>query len=225
LSPPSSSSALWRCSPPSCCLEPPLRRYRAARPCCTLGSGNIGQSIRAPVRAERVAAGEPMKSIRRSYTIPFPIELVYQTITDLNSHADWKPFFQLGGDPTVGAEVDLRFKVARSPRIISSYATVMIAECPTRFAWRTGVSWLFAFEERYELETVGIGTLVHHELRILGLMAPIVKLIMARAIIANLARSEICLAGRLSDQHPPQPRLPLRREGRRPTGLRSKKRR
>ena len=153
-----------------------------------------------------------MKSVRRAFTVPFPIEHVYRTITDLDARVDWKPFLQLSGKPHHGAEVSLRFRFAESREPFSSLATVIAAASPTSFAWQTGIGWLIAFEERYELESNQGGTEVSYELRILGAFASMVHLLMRRTFSTVAARGESGLISQLSKA--------TRQTGRSPTGQR-----
>lgn len=139
-----------------------------------------------------------MKSVRRAFTVPFPIEHVYRTITDLDAHVNWKPSFQLAGKPHVGAEVSLRFRFSESREPLSSLATVVAAASPSSFAWQTAIVRLIAFEEWYELEAIQGGTGVSYELRILGAFASVVHLLMRRTFSTIAARGERDLISQLS---------------------------
>ena len=137
-------------------------------------------------------------TIQAAITINAPLEHVWSVIIDLAHYSEWNTFvptiqssLQIGSSLTMGVQMNKKLHVKIT-------ATVTIVEPQYQLAWKTRFPAWFLYSERIQTVLALDANTTQYETHetFTGLMAPLLKLALARDLQRGFASIALNLKGR-----------------------------
>jgi hypothetical protein len=132
--------------------------------------------------------------------IAAPIEVVWETLTDVAAYPEWNPFIvSVTGRPVVGERLTNRMQPPGG-RAITFKPTVTVVEPPVTFEWlgRLGVPGIFDGRHRFELSpTKDGGTRVTHSEQFDGILVRLIRSSLDTTTMAGFEAMNAALKSRV----------------------------
>ena len=135
-----------------------------------------------------------MFSVGSSFRLPVPIGRVWRLLVDIERYSEWHPSLRFVDRSGETERLDYIYspRGPRGPQLAAEGAIVSL-DWLSGFAWRTGMRGVLVVEESYQLEKLGQGVEVTHQLAIGGVLGWLGYPFLRRPCRLFLARSNEAL--------------------------------
>ena len=140
-----------------------------------------------------------MRELTTEIQLPFPIDQVWDVLTDIEHWTDWNPTVKkAGGSSAMGSKLSITID-GGGERDASYTPTVVELDGPRRFRWRTKMmgGLMFTNDRVFELTEKDGGTHLVHKEAFGGLMVPMMWKKLSGFVVPNLEKMNEALKTKL----------------------------
>ncbi|QEH81790.1 hypothetical protein EIK56_09615 [Sphingomonas sp. C8-2] len=125
---------------------------------------------------------------------------VWTHLADLEAYEYWHPSYRFEEAAAAGRTIDLSYALFRRGYRIRAEATITVFDKPHLIAWSVGIGGGVVFRESYELEAVGTGTQIRHEIAFESFAGKLVGKLFSRTFGGTLRSQDLALLSYLKKE-------------------------
>ena len=125
---------------------------------------------------------------------------VWTHLADLEAYEYWHPSYRFEEAAAAGRTIDLSYALFRRGYRIRAEATITAFDKPHLIAWSVGIGGGAVFRESYELEVVGTGTQIRHEIAFENFAGKLVGKLFSRTFGGTLRSQDLAFLSYLKKE-------------------------